>query len=144
MKIINIFSLLILIGSGAWAQENRDISLKIVDKKGLPLTNIIVQSSSTGMTGITDNSGLFVFGDMPDSAVISMMLPKYGEATVPVAGMDSIIITLRSATRYSYLNNKGKNVLVNKNKNSSSSVFDVQELVKQYGYRSMVELLVVL
>jgi len=145
MKVINVFTLLILISVGAFAQglnsPTRNVYLKIIDKKGRPVSNIVIQSLNTGMTGITDRSGLFVFGNMSDNDIISMMLPKYGETTVSAAGMDSIVVTLRSASRYSYVNDEGKSVIINKNKTASGSILDVPELLKQGNYKSLGELL---
>ena len=141
MKFYKIFFLLIFINATLQAQDNRNVSLKITDKKGRPVSNIIVQSRITGKAGVTDRSGIFIFEDMSDSDTIAMMLPKYGETFFPVAGMDSLVVSLRSARSYSYLNNDGQGVIVNKSKTTPSSVIDVPEILKQGHYSSLAELL---
>jgi len=79
---------------------------------------------------------------LTDDDRISLMLPKYGETILPVAGMDSIVVTLRSVRRYSYLSNEGKNVIVNRpNKTEPTTILDVQALLEQHAYRTVSELL---
>ena len=146
MKRIMIFPLLILMSVSAWAQEAdlpaRDISLVVLDKRGRPIEKIIVRSLNNSNAGMTDSKGLFVFTDMTDDDRISVYLPKYGETVIPVAGMDSIVITLRSARRYSYIDNEGKSVFIDReNKTEASTVLDVQALLQQYAYKSLLDLL---
>ena len=146
MKIIKVLLLLILISVNAWAQDTdsqkRNISVIILDKKERPIKNVVVKSDDTGKAGITDHSGLFIFSDMSDNDNISLKLPKYGETTIPVAGMDSIKVTLRSRIRYSYVNNKGLNIIIDKEKKTASSpMLDVEALLKQQPFNSLVHLL---
>jgi TonB-dependent SusC/RagA subfamily outer membrane receptor len=119
----------------------RDIPLTILDKKGRPVNNIIVQSLSAGKAGITDRAGRFVFQDMADGDSISIMLPKYGETVIPVTGMDSIVVTMRSASRYSYLNNEGRSVIIRKNNTDASTLLDVPALLNQRSCNSLYDLL---
>jgi len=147
MKYIAIFFFLILMSVAAWAQDmdapKRNITLKLTNKKGRPLKNIVVQSSNTDKAGITDRKGLFIFREMTDSDTISIMLSKYGESIIPVAGMDSIVVMLRSARLYSYINIEGQNVYIEKPKNDTkpSDILDVPALLKQGTYNSLADLL---
>ena len=146
MKNIAIFFLLILMSAAIRAQDTdmpgRDISLLILDKKGRPVERIIVRSLSNTNAGMTDRKGMFVFTGMTDDDRISMLLPKYGETFIPVTGMDSIVVKLRSARRYSYASNEGRDVIMNKpNKTEPTTVMDVQALLEQHSYRSLEDLL---
>ena len=145
MKAKIIIFLLIVISVGVWAQNadspNRDISLKIVNKRGRAVRNVIVHSVNSGNIGVTDRTGLFIFSDMSDDDNISIMLPRYGEVIVPVAGFDSIVVTLRSASSYSYVDKDGEKVLIHRNKAEPTTLLDVPLLLKQRGYTSLVGLL---
>ncbi|MDR1672190.1 MAG: TonB-dependent receptor plug domain-containing protein [Bacteroidales bacterium] len=100
-----------------------------------------MQSLTAGKAGVTDRAGLFVFQDMTDSDSISVMLPSYGETVIPVTGMDSIVVTVRSARRYSYLNSEGRSVIIEKDKIEPSTLLDVPALLKQRSCNSLYELL---
>ena len=132
-------------GMSAYAQDihaqNRDISLKILNKKGRPVNNIVVSSLKTGKAGVTDRTGLFVFTNMADDDTISMRLPKYGPTNIPVRGMDSLVVTLRSSVNYSYLNNSGHSVEVGKNMLEMSTTLNVPEMLKKRSYKTLGELL---
>ena len=145
MKTLNVFFLLMSISIATWAQDtdfqDRDFSLKVVDNKGRPLNKIIVQSLHTGMSGITDRSGLFVFREISDSDTISLRLPKYGPTLIPVAGLDSIVVTLRSRRLYSYIGQDGQSLSVGKDRIEPNSTLDVQALLVQRSYDSLVALL---
>jgi len=106
------------------------------------MDKIVVHALNNTSAGMTDRKGLFVFTDMTDHDKISMFLPKYGETIIPVADMDSIVVTLRSASRYSYAGNERQNVVVYKRDNAeANTVLDVPALVNKYGYRTVTELL---
>jgi len=141
----NVFFLLILMSVSVWAQnaysQNRDFSLKILTNRGRPVRNVHVQSVSTGSKGFTNRQGLFVFRDLSDDDSISMMLPRYGETIVPVTGLDSIVVMLRSANSFSYVNNERQTVVINKSKTEPSTLLDVPLLLRQRGYTSLVSLL---
>jgi len=146
MKYIAFFFLLIVASVTAKAQDTnepkRDISLLIFDKKGRPIDGIIVRSLNNTKAGMTDRKGLFVFNDLTDSDMLSMFLPKYGETIIPVVGMDSIVVTLRSLRRHSYVSNEGRKVYINKpNSPEPTTVLDVQALLEQHPYRTVSELL---
>jgi hypothetical protein len=141
MKKTGIFFLLSMMISGAVAQDTRNISVRIVDKKGRPMNNIVVQSVGENQTGLTDQNGWYVFNNIAHDATISAILPKYGETTFPITEMDTLLVILRSATRYAYVDENEKIVAVKKNKTTSDAVIDVQALVEKYAYKSLTELL---
>ena len=148
MKYGGVFFLcLFLMNVVVYAQDTevsgRNISLNILDKKGRPMNHIMVRSRSASIVGFTDSKGLFVFTDMTDSDTVSMILPKFGETFIPVAGMDSLVVKLRSARRYYYYaNNAKESVMIDKrNKTEANALIDVQALLEQRPYSSLVELL---
>jgi len=145
MKYIVVFFLFMLMSVGVSAQETdlpkRNISLIILDKKNRPIERIIVRSLNNTNAGMTNRKGLFVFTDMTDDDMISMLLPKYGETIVPVTGMDSIVVKLRSARRYSYVNNEGQSVVIDREKVEPKDVIDAQALLSRNHYSSLIDLL---
>ena len=152
MKNLTVFSLSILMTVAIKAQDidssTRNISLTILAKRERPMSNIIVSSPTTAEAGFTNRSGLFVFSDMTDNDTISMMLPRLGEIFIPVAGMDSIVVKLRSARRYYYVSNLGqsenfnrRSENFNKIKTEPTDLLDVQALLKRHPYRSLADLL---
>ena len=145
MKYIVVFFLFMLMSVGVSAQEaelpKRSISLIVLDKKNRPIERIIVRSLNNTNAGMTNRKGLFVFTDMTDDDMISMLLPKYGETIVPVTGMDSIVVKLRSARRYSYVNNEGQSVVIDREKVEPKDVIDAQALLSRNHYSSLIDLL---
>lgn len=119
----------------------RDVYVKVVNKRGRPVRNIVVQSFNVNQAGITDRMGLFLFKNMTDNDSITMLLPRYGETIIPVAGMDSIVIMLRSARLYSYMDNQGSSVIIEKDRTQPTDKLDVQVMLRQRTYNSIVELL---
>ena len=153
LRKFNIFFLFVLMPATTMAQnidsQRRNISLIILDKKERPMSKVLVRSLNTAKVGFTDRKGLFVFADMSDNDTVSMMLPKYGEILIPVVGMDSIVVKLRSARSYYYVGNdeqsdlfkKSKRDVLNETKTESTDLLDVQEMMKKHTYRSLVDLL---
>jgi len=115
MKYLHFLFLLFFMSVIAWGQDmnaqKRDITLKILNKKGRPVKNIMVQSIESGNAGITDLNGLYVFKNMTDDDRISILLPKYGETIIPVDEMDSIVVNLLSTRIYTYENSAGEYIL---------------------------------
>ena len=148
MKHITVcFNLFVLMTVTIKAQDidttKRNISLKILDKKERPMVNIVVQSLSDTIAGFTDRSGLFVFNNMSDNDTILMLLPKIGGTLVPVVGMDSIVIKMRSARRYYYKNNEGQNLAVYRNRHTTEStdILDIPAILRNHPYNSLLDLL---
>ena len=152
MRYLIVFFLSILVTATVKGQDmdssKRDISLIILAKKGRPMRNIIVRSLSATNAGITDRSGLFVFADMSDNDTLSVLLPRIGETFIPVVGMDSIVVKLRSARRYYYVSNAGQSENFNKRsenfnkiKTEPTDLLDVQEMLSRHSYRSLADLL---
>jgi len=131
----------------AWTQNEdfptRDISLKILNKKGRPVRNILVESLLTGKAGLTDRAGLFVFDDLSDNDTLSLQLKRSGHIVIPVAGLDSIVVMERSSKLYAYENNQGQDMTVNIERlaTNNNPVLDVQAILKQQSYSSLSELL---
>ena len=145
MKYVKVFFLLFMMSVAAWAQNEdvqpRDVYVKVVNKRGRPVNNIIVQSIQAGQAGTTDRKGLFLFQNMTDYDTVSLILPRFGETIIPVIGMDSIVVMLRSARLYSYVNNEGNSVIIEKDKIEPTDKLDVQAMLRQRSYNSLAELL---
>jgi len=145
MKYLTILCLFSVLPVTIWAQDSdvdkRSLPVKISDKKGRPVKNITLESFNTGRKGMTDLTGQFVFEDMSDSDSISMKLPKYGIAMIPVAGMDSIVVILRTANIYEYLNREMQLVTIQKEKATKNIVLDVPEILRKQSCSSLTDLL---
>ena len=145
MRTIKIFSLLIFMSFSALAQDlafpDRDISITILDRRERPVNRIFVQSLNTGKAGLTDRDGLFVFQNMADDDSIAVTLPRFGNTIIPVAGLDSIVVTVRSANLYSYFDEEGESIIVDRNRAEPVSVLNVEELLKQRHFNTLSELL---
>ena len=130
-----------------WAQQidspNRDITLKVLDKKGRPVRNILALSIHTGKAGITDRSGIYVFEDIADDDTLSLQIKRNGYVIIPVAGMDSIVVNAVSSKLYSYFDHNGHNTTVQIDllAPNPNVVLDVQEILRQQAYGSLSELL---
>ena len=120
---------------------NRDISLQVLDRRGRPVEKVVVHSLKTGNAGITDRTGMFVFKDMADNDTISVKLPKYGSALIPVTGMDLIEVTVRSTAQYSMNNTDGQSVVITKNTLEKTTILNVPEMLKKRSYSSLSQLL---
>jgi len=140
-----LLSAFICTGMNASAQDagfpDRDISLQVLNKRGRPVNNIVVQSQKTDKAGMTDRSGLFVFRNMADNDTIAVILPKYGKTLIPVTGMDHLSVTVRSSIHYSYNDNTGQSVVITKDRMGTSSTLDVQAMLKRRTYSSLADLL---
>lgn len=131
----------------AWGQQgypsNRDISLTILNRRGRPVSNIIALSVKTGEGGITNRSGMIVFRDMADDDSITIRLTRSNQFSIPVTGMDSIVVTARSSNLYSYIDNYGDDAVVEitRSESSSATVLDVQAILSKSSYNSLIDLL---
>ena len=145
MKYVNLLFLLVFMSIAAWAQDGdnqtRDVYLKVVNKRGRSVSNIITQTIRANQAGMTDHKGLFLFTNMTDNDSITLILPEYGETVIPVAGMDSIVVMLRSARLYAYMDNEGNRVIIEKDKIEPTDKLDVQAMLQQRSYNSLSELL---
>ena len=146
MKYVNLILMLVFTSFAVWAQDvvdvpKRDVYLKVVNKKGRPVRNVLVQSFSTSQAGMTDRMGLFLFNNMTDDDNITLLLPKYGETVIPVTGLDSIVVMLRSARLYTFVNNEGNSIIIEKDRTQPNDKLDVEALLRQRNYNSLSELL---
>ena len=144
-SLIGCFCFAFLFCAVVWAQNadssNGDITLRIIDKKGRPVRGIVAQSLITGMGGTTDRSGRFVFANMSDSDTIIVKMTRNGQISIPVAGMDSILVMAESSKFYSYIDNQGQSVRVETTLFERSNILDVQALLKIKSYNTLTDLI---
>ena len=145
--IHTIFMLLVFTGisMGGYAQEitsaNKDFPVNILNRRSRPVKNVLVVSQNTGNAGLTDRSGRFVFNNLSVDDIISVELPNYGAVMIPVADLDSVVVTLQTRKRLSYIDNFGQSVSIERGSAETSSVLDVQKILKTTTYSSLSELL---
>ena len=140
--------LFIFVCVSTWAQDaeltTRTVSLQVLDKNGRPAKKVAVQSIDETKKYVTDLTGMFLFPDMTDKDTIRLKLPKYGKAVIPVAGMNNIAVTVHSGLLYSYADQTGQRVTVNKQNKTEpnpGTVLDVEALMKEYNFRSLIDIL---
>jgi len=154
MKIVLIFStalLCLLTGTvaaqtPATSDAPRDVTLRITDRRGRPQAGVVVQTTGEAAASMTDAAGSFVFRGLTDADSIVMMLPRYGEATLPVAGLDSIVVTLRNTRQYTYHTDDrqitdGYTVTRERDRTQAGSLLDVPALLRTTHATSLAELL---
>ena len=139
---------LTLMSLGVLAQETRDIVLKITNKRGKGVSGIVVQAEPSGEVGITGADGRYVFTGLTPDSRITMFLPKHGQTTVPVEGLDSLQVILRSASQVNYLNaetnqslNIGYGTASRAENTRPVSQLDAAAIVTQSSPRDLIELL---
>jgi len=151
MKTIRIlFTILcVSLASGVFAQEpeGRDFSVKITNRRGKPVSGIVVQTVNSGEVGITDRQGRYAFRSLAGEEQIRMFLPNHGETIVPIAGLDSLDVMIRSG-EVNYYNAKNHEQIdigygsVSRSANTSSSgQLDVEKLVAEGGVTDLISLL---
>jgi len=127
--------------------QKRDISLKIFNKKGRPVKNVVVQSLLSGKAGITDRSGLFVFENLSDDDTLSVMLTENRQINIPVTGMELIVVKAVSSKLYTYSDKRdgdGNSMTVKVSRPLSSNentILNVPVMLQQRAYSSLVDLL---
>lgn len=121
--------------------ERRTVPVKILDKKGRPVKNVVLESLHTGKKGMTDQNGMYVFEDISNNDSIAINLPKYGKTNIPVAGMDSIVIKVRTTARYEFVNRERQTVTVEKDNAKANTVLDVPAILEKQSYNSLIALL---
>ena len=143
--LIQTLFLMLLVPLSAIAQDStpRDVTLKITDRRGQPIPDIVVRLQALPVVAITDSLGIHIFKDLTDTDSLVLALPEFGQAILPVAGLDSVVVALRSATSYTrtgFLHKKyiGRST-VNAQRARQQDVVDVEALVRD-GARSLSEL----
>lgn len=157
MKKIVIVGIALLAGCGmscpqakAQSDEARNVTLSIQDRRGRPVPGVVVQDVKAETSAVlTDGRGMQVFPGMTDRDSLVVMLPRYGSTTIPVNGMDSIVIVLRSARRYSYHDQGGDKIInvgyggiTERTRTTPTSTLNVQEIVQNTGANSLYDVLV--
>ena len=144
----------LLIGSAVFAQPQpdstfRDVKLKIVDRKGKAMPGIVVQTAASDRGFLTDRNGAYVFSGLTDKDSVVIMLPRYGRTVIPVTGMDSLVVRVKSARAYSYYDQAadrevyvGYNRVKARDMTAPSSSVDVQAILQHTSVNSLYDLLV--
>ena len=152
MKKRRLFTALafVLVTAGAWAQElaPRDVYLTIVDRRDRPQAGVLVESVEQGSAALTDDKGMHLFSMLKDTDSLMLYLPQIGEAVIPVAGMDSIVVILRNARRFTYADltadrviDTGYEKISERSRTESASTLDVQAVIQTTSPRSLFELM---
>lgn len=149
MKIILTLLLAGWWTSGALAQEvSRDFSVKITNRRGKGVASVVVQSVPGGEVGITGNDGRYVFTGISPDGQIRLFLPGQGEVDVPVQGLDSLLVVLRSNQPTEYLNAQnrkqidiGYGTVSSQDNTLPANELDVEALVEQYNVRNLTQLI---
>ncbi|MFA5302032.1 MAG: hypothetical protein WC395_05045 [Bacteroidales bacterium] len=131
--------------SPVWAQDNniqqdtlRNFSIKIVDRKGKPMPNLVVSTVHQDQSFLTDKKGSVLLEGVCDRDSLVVFLPNIGETHIPCEGLDSILISVKSKKRFRVDNRKE---LANRRTTPTNSIENVPELLKTRPARDLAELL---
>ncbi len=114
----------------------RNCSVRVVNKKQKPMEGVILSTSNNSKAFSTGKDGRALVTDITDADSLYAYLPEKGRVEMPFAGLDSLLITVRSAKKYTVRDAKFDN------RTRAISEFDnVPELLKRRPVRSLVELL---
>ncbi|MFA5444480.1 MAG: hypothetical protein WC128_05490 [Bacteroidales bacterium] len=129
----------------AGAQDNeiqqdtlRNFSVKIIDRKGKPMPNLVVSTVQQDQSFMTDKKGLVLLEGICDKDSLVVFLPNIGKTHIPCEGLDSILITVRSKKRFSIADRKE---LATRRTTPTNSIENVPELLKTRPARDLAELL---
>lgn len=151
MKTIKLLLaiLCVSLASGVFAQEpdGRDFSVKITNRRGKPVSGVVVQTVNSGEVGITDNQGRYAFRSLAEEEQIRLFLPNHGETILPIAGLDSLDVSIRSSG-VNYFNARNHEQIdigygtVSRIANTGSSgQIDVEKLVAEGMGNNLISLL---
>lgn len=149
MRTAKIMLALLLAVPAVKAQEvpeERAVTIRIVDRKERPVPGVVVQALPNGAAAVTGEDGTHVFEGMTDRDSIRVTLPRYGDADLAVAGMDSIRIVVRNPHRFTYYDGDrestdGYTVTRERERTQAGSTIDVQELLRTTHASSISDLL---
>lgn len=151
MKAIKILLVILCVslGNGVFAQEldSHDFSVKITNRRGKPVSGIVVQAVNSGEVGITDPQGRYAFEALSQGEHVRMFLPDHGETIIPIEGLDSLEVIIRKSN-VNYFNAYSREQIdigygtISRNANTSSSgQLDVEKLVAEGGVTDLITLL---
>jgi len=116
----------------------RPFSVKVVDRRGKPLSGLVVSVKRQDKALMTNEKGLVEFEGISDADSVVLYLPGIGETHVPCLGTDSIQVMVRSQKRFRIQDRKE---LANLRSNASNTIDNVPELLKRHPARNLAELL---
>ncbi|HOO42460.1 MAG TPA: TonB-dependent receptor plug domain-containing protein [Bacteroidales bacterium] len=116
----------------------RNFSVKIVDRKGKPMPNLVISRLRQDQSFLTDKKGSVLLEGICDKDSLVVFLPNIGETHIPCEGLDSILITVRSKKRFRVEDRKE---LASRRTTPTNSIENVPELLKTRPARDLAELL---
>lgn len=137
--------------SGVTAQETpetRNVSLQIVNRRGKPVSEIVVQSQNGGDLGMTNKDGTYVFENLAVDDQIRVFFSADREAIIPTEGMDSLLVVMRTRNRFDYTSSVsgqqldiGYGTISRRDNTSSVNTLDVEKLVQETNVTNLLDLL---
>lgn len=153
MKTIKLVLIVLFAGlfSGVTAQETpetRNVSLQIVNRRGKPVSEIVVQSQNGGDLGMTNKDGTYVFENLAVDDQIRVFFSADREAIIPTEGMDSLLVVMRTRNRFDYTSSVsgqqldiGYGTISRRDNTSSVNTLDVEKLVQETNVTNLLDLL---
>ncbi len=107
MKTVKITLTLLLaaLACGATAQETlpaRDVLIKVLNRRGKPVSEVVVQSVQSGDLGATDKNGTYLFENLAPADEIRVFFSRDRQAVIPAQGLDSLVVIMRRQNRFDY------------------------------------------
>ncbi|MDD4827704.1 MAG: hypothetical protein PHR97_03480, partial [Bacteroidales bacterium] len=116
----------------------RNFSLKVVDNKGKPVSSIAVSFTANTATLLTDNMGIARQEGISDKDTMTVMLPVIGPTEIPLYGLDSVLITIKSDKKFKIKSHRPQDLTRN---TPTNTISNVPELLKTRPARDLAELL---
>lgn len=116
----------------------RNFSLKVVDKKGKPVSSIAVNFTANTATLLTDNMGIARLEGISDKDTMTVMLPVIGPTEIPLYGLDSVLITMKSGKKFKIKSHHPQDLT---RTTPTNTISNVPELLKTRPARDLAELL---
>lgn len=124
--------------SSVYAQTDtlRNCGVRIITKKDVPVRDVLLSTTVSTEAFMTDKDGRAIATNVTDADSLIAFLPEIGRVSIPFNGLDSILITVKSAKKYVVrdANHDTRTRAVN-------SFENVPELLKSRPVRSVSELL---
>lgn len=125
----------------------RDLSVQVINKRGKPVQQIVVQTLNTGNVGITDKNGQYTFINIDNNEIIRIFLPGQTPVDLPVHGLDSLQVVYTKKQVHFY-NMKGEEQIdigygsVSKRSNTiPANQLDIEEIVRQTNPKDLFDLM---
>ncbi len=146
---VTLTLLLAALACGAAAQETlpaRDVLIKVLNRRGKPVSEVVVQSLQGGDLGATDKNGAFLFEKLAPTDEIRVFFSSNRQAIIPAQGLDSLVVIMRNPNRFDYAalqNNEQVNIgygtVSRRNNTTSVDDLNIEKIVEETNSPTLID-----